>query len=84
MCVVNKYSIKQSSYYYVDINHYCKYQTAKELKKIMASLMHDESLEGIEAIGWLHNRFQTKNILYIYLFKINIFLTITLNIYLTI
>jgi hypothetical protein len=35
--VLNKNNIKQSGYYYVDIRHYCKYQTAKELKKIMAS-----------------------------------------------
>ena len=47
--VLNKCNNKQSGYYYVDINHYCKYQTARELKKIMASSMHDESIEGIEA-----------------------------------
>ena len=46
---LNKYNIKQSGYYYADINHYCKYQPAQELKKIMASSMHDDSLEGIES-----------------------------------
>lgn len=51
MSVLNKYNIKQPAinYYYVDLNYYCKYQTAQELKKIMASSMHDDSLESLDS-----------------------------------
>lgn len=42
-------SIKNVISFIIIISNYCKYQTAQELKKIVTSSMHDDSLEGIEA-----------------------------------
>ena len=42
-------SIKNVISFIIIISNYCKYQTAQELKKIVASSMHDDSLEGTES-----------------------------------
>jgi hypothetical protein len=67
MIVLNKYNIKQPAfnYYYVDLNYYCKYQAAQELKKIMASSMHDDSLESLES------KIKIIDIIFVYLDKID-------------
>jgi len=45
----DKFNVKQTGHYSVDLYDYCTSYSAKELKKTMTDSLHDRSLEGKES-----------------------------------